>query len=211
MSTPKQIATEYINPAQGALEKHEAEVVGDDPWIETYTGNKFYLNHQEDISQITIKDIGHSLAMNCRYNGHSGLFYSVAEHSVLISMLVPEELALQGLMHDATEAYLSDICRPFKRHLDGYNDLEDRVYERIARKYKLPETIDPLIKHYDVAICRLEADRFMKSKAFGWGIPEDALTIQEFQAKTGFEHIPCWSWEEAKSRFYDRFIELSGV
>jgi hypothetical protein len=193
------------------LLKQEAIIVGDDSWIETFTGGRFYLNHDEDLDQINVEDIGHALSMNCRYNGHSHEFYSVAEHSVLISMLVPKEIALQGLLHDATEAYLSDICRPFKKHLKDYDKLEDRVYHRIATKYGLPAELDKRIKFYDVAICRLEAERFMKSKAFGWGIPVDSLPLAEFQEKTGFEHIPCWEWREAKQRFYDRFTELSGL
>ena len=191
------------------IEKVEASIQGDDPWIETYTGKRFYLAHDDNEDQIDIIDIGHALGMNCRYNGHCRSFYSVAEHSVLMSYLVSPENAMQALLHDSTEAYLSDICRPFKKHLHNYAELENTLYARIARKFGLPEKLHPEVKHYDVAICRLEGDRLMPSRAEEWGIPKDALTIEEFRAKTGHVHIPCWEWREARDNFLLRFSELS--
>jgi 5'-deoxynucleotidase YfbR-like HD superfamily hydrolase len=62
--------------------------------------------------QIHIEDITHALSQRCRYAGHTPGFYSVAQHLVLCSdqaLKLCPDLALTALMHDASEAYLSDL------------------------------------------------------------------------------------------------------
>lgn len=84
-------------------------------WIQTYTGKRFY-PLEPDADLICIKDIAHSLSMQCRFNGHTAKFYSVAEHSVKLSreFFCGWHYKLAALLHDASEAYLSDIPRPIK-------------------------------------------------------------------------------------------------
>ncbi len=85
--------------------------------IVTYTGKVFdLLNPTPD--KVCIEDIAHSLAYQCRYTGHTREFYSVAQHCVLMA----ENPDLPGdpmakLMHDAAEAYIGDIARPWKHLL----------------------------------------------------------------------------------------------
>lgn len=64
--------------------------------------------------QIRIDDICHGLAFVCRFNGQTRHHYSVAQHSLIVADIVPQEHKLAGLLHDATEAYLADIARPIK-------------------------------------------------------------------------------------------------
>ena len=87
----------------------------------TYTGKEFY-PLDPNPADIDIKDIAHALSNCCRFAGHIKSFYSVAQHSVIVSELCEPENALAGLLHDASEAYLSDIARPVKytEQMEGY-------------------------------------------------------------------------------------------
>lgn len=66
---------------------------------------------------IDIEDIAWSLAGILRFNGHLSTHISVARHSLEVSRLVPAELGLAALLHDAHEAYMGDVTRPVKRYL----------------------------------------------------------------------------------------------
>ena len=69
-------------------------------FIQTFTGKHFnYLDIQLDA--IEIEDIANALSNICRFAGHLPEFYSVGQHSVLTSHLVPQEFALEALLHDA--------------------------------------------------------------------------------------------------------------
>src|SRR5579872_2947230 len=86
------------------------------PWIQTASGLEFPL-FEPRLDAINIEDIAHGLSMICRFTGQCARFYSVAEHSVHVSHLVPREDAAWGLLHDAAEAYLGDVASPLKKHL----------------------------------------------------------------------------------------------
>lgn len=140
-------------------------------WIETFTGKKFYpLNPRTE--DICIEDIAHSLAMQCRFNGHTKVFYSVAEHSVLMA----EELALlghgrpvqlYGLLHDAAEAYLCDLPRPIKRELNAYVLAELKLQEKILSVFGLPVPdidVEAAIKIMDNRLLSYEGRKLMSDK-----------------------------------------------
>jgi hypothetical protein len=120
-------------------------------WIQTWSGKRVFLD-RPDRDVVEIEDIAHALANVCRFGGHSH-FYSVAQHSILVSELVREKdksLALAGLLHDAAEAYLGDVVRPLKRILGAsYSDLERAWMTVIAEKFSAPGVFDPLVKEAD--------------------------------------------------------------
>lgn len=149
-----------------------------DPYIETYTGKKFYLHydpekHGEDA--IDIVDIAHALSNQCRYTGHCSRFYSVAEHSYLCSYLAPEGFELAALLHDASEAYISDISSPFKGEIKGYREIEEGIMARIADHFGLVRGFEhgKMVKGIDTAMLLKEAEELVPSKGKDWGIYSD--------------------------------------
>lgn len=112
--------------------------MNDNTWIQTYTGKKFHpLN--PNVEDIEIEDIAHALSNLCRFAGHVKQFYSVAQHSVLVSLDCCSENALAGLLHDAAEAYLTDLPRPLKQSggFEFYNEAERNLMAAIERKFGL--------------------------------------------------------------------------
>ncbi len=99
-------------------------------WFQTYTGRKFYPFDPRP-EEVDFDDITHALSLLCRFAGHVWEFYSVAQHSVLVSQLCPPGLALAGLLHDAHEAYTGDLIRSIKRTLRKFTDAYDKASERI--------------------------------------------------------------------------------
>jgi uncharacterized protein len=142
-----------------------------EPWIETFTGKQFWFT---DPFQICIEDIAGALSKICRFTGHCSDFYSVAEHSVLVSFLVPKELQLSALLHDASEAYLSDISSPLKEMLPRYKKLEKTITESIGYYFKLPKNYSKLyeVKLADHIQLKEEANLLIPSKGSTWNFPD---------------------------------------
>lgn len=168
-------------------------------WMQTYSGGKYWPADPRPV-EIRIRDIAHALSLICRYTGHGDFFYSVAEHSVLISKALPKELALQGLLHDATEAYLGDMSRPLKYSLPDYKAIEELNWRAIATKFNLPMDLDPLVKDYDIRICIDEREYLgMRRGNLDWAISGKPLYVK----------IEGWEPRYAEGAFLDRYRELT--
>ena len=108
-------------------------------YITTISGKHFDpVAPVEDL--IDIRDIAHSLSLICRGNGHVHHFYSVAQHSLCCAKEAQARgygnfVELACLMHDASEAYLSDVTRPVKKDLTYYLEVEERLQGLIWRHY----------------------------------------------------------------------------
>jgi len=129
---------------------------GRGPGIRTRSGWFYPFDPRPE--EIHIRDIAHALSMLCRFGGHVRSFYSVAQHSVLVSLNVPEEFALVGFLHDATEAYIGDMVAPIKRQLPRFNYVEDLVWCAVVDRFDLTEhgvdpttmAMPPEVKHADM-------------------------------------------------------------
>lgn len=131
---------------------------------------------------IAIEDIAHALSNICRFTGHSR-FYSVAQHSVLVSRLVPTEHAFAGLMHDAHEALVGDVSTPLKRLLPQYRAIEDRIQEAVLSSFDVEMPLHPCVKDADmVALATEKRDVFAGAGDVEWpllnGIAPDVENIR---------------------------------
>ncbi|MBA3761760.1 MAG: hypothetical protein H0X04_00255 [Chthoniobacterales bacterium] len=170
--------------------------------IQTFTG-KMYDFMAPTTDMVCLTDIAMALSRMCRFGGHCEKFYSIAEHSVLVSYLTPPSLALEGLMHDAPEAYCNDIVTGLKCLLDNYSVYEDRADQAIMNKFNLDfgKLHHPDVKSADMLALAIEYRDNMKHLNPGaWDLPEIPSECEY--------SISCWTPEEASAQFTNRFAEL---
>lgn len=122
-------------------------------WIMTQSGRMFFFEHPHSAS-IDIQDIAAALSKICRFTGHTRCHYSVAEHSIRVSWLAEtkygREFAREGLLHDAAEAYVSDLNGPLKRLIgEGYKQWEAVAEKAVAEKFNFPASKSAPIKDCD--------------------------------------------------------------
>lgn len=139
---------------------------------------------------INIVDIAHALSNICRYGGHSPKFYSVAQHSVLCS-LVPGSYQeqMEALMHDSSEAYLADMPRPIKRNLPEYIRIENNLLEVIFKHFGLTFPLTERVHKIDNDILEFEYISF-------------------FDDTDNNPNFDFWTPEKAKEKFLERYNEL---
>ncbi|ASK77284.1 MULTISPECIES: hypothetical protein [Klebsiella/Raoultella group] len=148
-------------------------------FIQTLSGKHFnYLDIQQDA--IEIEDIATALSHICRFAGHLPEFYSVGQHSVLSSLLVPQEFALEALLHDAAEAYLQDIPAPLKHLLPDYRAIETRVDAAIRQKFGLPAEQHPTVKYADLVMLASERRDFEIDDGTVWPMLEGIIPTDQF-------------------------------
>jgi len=172
-----------------------------EPYIETYSGEKFYFL-EPSIDSIKIEDIAHALSNNCRYTGHCSRFYSVAEHSIGVSILTD---SLEGLLHDASEAYIADISSPVKPYLHNYKEMEKVIMDAIGKKFGFGE-LSKLTHYADLQQLSTEAHYLIPSKGDPW--PWDKWHHLGRPHILNGEFPAGFSPAEAKSRFLARYEEL---
>jgi 5'-deoxynucleotidase YfbR-like HD superfamily hydrolase len=177
--------------------------------IRTYTGIKFW-PLKPKINDIDIVDIAHALSLICRFTGHTVTFYSVADHSLRVSDLVEEtvlnsgasasdacDMALWGLVHDSSEAYLCDVPSPLKRAPglgELYKVFEKNLMEVIIKKFELLPTEPPEVKTADIILLNTEMRDLMNNAKHSTNRLEEII-------------VPRTS-QEAESLFLQRFDEL---
>jgi len=174
--------------------------------------NGFFWPMDARPEEVAINDIARGLSNESRF-GNQSRFYSVAWHSVALSHYVPEELARWALMHDAAEAYLSDIPRVFKSmpEFDFYHVAEEKLMDVIAEAIGLHPIKEPKeLKPYDVDMSHIEIVRLFGdlgiAKLQAVGYPEDAMRVLiDSRMNQYFRYLLP---EEAEEAFLVRFIEL---
>lgn len=158
--------------------------------IRTNSGNYFnYLDLENNT--IKIEDIAASLSKIPRWLGHTNTFYSVAQHCCWCHDNINNpELKLDALLHDATEAYLSDIPSPLKKLLPDYQKIENRLHKVIAEFYGTHYPLHPEIKKVDLRALEVEWDNIKISNN---------------------PHVDYWSPETAEQEFLIRFNNIKNT
>lgn len=171
-----------------------------EPYILTATGKTFWFDERMAPDQVDITDIAWALSNNCRFTGHTRYFYSVAQHCYLASFLVPERFALDALLHDASEAYLSDISSPAKMLLPDYKAIEARIEKVISERFGTSFPMGPSVKTADMRMLHTEYRDLMPKDEKSWGLedyPPMPVPITPFGP------------EYAREAFMSRFIQLT--
>jgi hypothetical protein len=167
--------------------------------ILTASGVYFDLAAPES-APVDVVDIAHALAHQCRFTGHTRRFYSVAEHSIHCSHLVPPEDALAALMHDAAEAYIGDVSKPLKSMLPDYRALEKRIEAAVFAHFGLPAVLPESVKRADIEMLKAEEVllmvNFVDERTMGMPVPSVTLRF--------------WSPTVAKVKFLRRYMQLRG-
>jgi 5'-deoxynucleotidase YfbR-like HD superfamily hydrolase len=173
-------------------------------YFQTYTGNRVHpLSPSQD--EIAIEDVAHSLSQQCRFLGHTDALYTVAQHCVLVSEMVPPEDALWGLLHDASEAYLGDLPAPIKRNsqMEFYRIAEERLLACVAQKFGLGPEMPQSVKRADKVLLATEFRDVTAVDDLDWIIAECGCEPAESL------WITPWPPVLAKCRFLARFRELT--
>lgn len=145
--------------------------------IQTYSGELFnpLAAEGEECGSIHLFDIAHALSNLCRFNGHTKRFYSVGEHSLNVSSLLAHHapvIQAWGLLHDSAEAYLGDMVRPIKKRMPDFQVIENRLLQRIAKRFGLPWPIPAVVFDADDIMLATEFRDLMQSP------PQSMLRMQ---------------------------------
>lgn len=202
LASPEQI--EILNEAYLKMQQEAAGTssVEDTSWIQTFSGRKFFpLNPFLD--SIVIQDIAHALSMQCRFTGHTKFFYSISQHSVLVSYLCDPIDSLWGLLHDSSEAYLTDLASPLKRSgkFQDYVECEKKLQVHICQRFGLSEIEPESVKRADKLLLSMEARDLMGPLHSDWKMNIKPLPFT-------ITPLPPL---EAEKLFLDRFDELFGA
>lgn len=168
-------------------------------WMQTFTGKAVNpLDVREE--QIDIVDIAHSLSMQCRYNGHTKVFYSVAEHCVLMSRAVSPENRLWALLHDATETYMGDMIRPLKQVMPQFSTAEGFLMDTICDRFGIPRHMPEEVEQADRRILVNERDALMEPPPMPWPSLEGLERLRII--------VLGWDPRQAEILYLDRFHHL---
>lgn len=175
-------------------------------WMQTASGRAFYW-HDIRAEDIVLTDIAHGLSNLSRFTGQCRRFYSVAEHSVHVAQVLIKYsatpnpmLALAGLFHDAHEAYLGDMSRPFKQMYPEVHKLQDTIQNAIEKKYGIvnpPPCVN--VKWVDNVMLHTEMKQLMAFPPKPWA---------PLPAPLPDYPLPCWTPEEAKTKFLVMYAHL---
>jgi hypothetical protein len=175
-------------------------------YIPTFTGKVFNVTFPSS-RDISIRDIAHSLSMQCRFGGHCQQFYSVAEHSLILSHLVDKKIALYALLHESPHAYIHDVVIPLQPLFPGYQEMANRIWAMVAKRFRLSPVIPLAIRNADLKLRASEIEYLLLPTTRTWLQGVTPFTLEEL----GLRHSKQLGMlpREANRQFLARFAELA--
>ena len=171
---------------------------------------RFFWPLSAHVDDVRVEDIAWGLAHENRFSGQTDCPYTVAQHSVMLSHIVPPDLSRWALFHDATEAYMKDIPRPIKQWMPQYKDHESRLMRVIAEAVGLDPLDEPdELKPWDTRIAHAEMLWLMpKIGRLKLQLTESVLTVHEEALSAIFTMFEPKNSVESYEEFMSRYAEL---
>jgi hypothetical protein len=169
--------------------------------IRTHSGQTFYYDKPEDF-EYSLADIGYALGNICRFVGQAG-WWSVAQHSLLVSELVEPKDKLRGLLHDAAEAFVTDLPSALKHmpQMTFYRELDKRITKAIYRQFGVPEDkeANKRVKQMDILAYEMESKLLGRGKVYeelAIDVPLWIRALNNGEAGREFERRAVWLMEQ---------------
>lgn len=184
--------------------------LGGKPYIVCWGGHKLFFLEPKP-NDYSIVRVAHALAQERRFAGNYGNGYSVAQHSVLVSLGVEllggsSRQSLAGLVHDASEMLTGDLPSPLKAHLSGFNHIEALQNKAIEEKYGV-NLEDPLVKEVDKMVLSAEVRMLVPQREQRLFDVDPKYHLNE---QPGWTQVLPWTYNEAVGQFLDRYEFLAG-
>lgn len=186
------------------------------PWMQTFSGRTFRLIDPKP-EMFNLQDIAHHLACSTRFNGATVVPYSIAQHCVLVSHLVPAKCAKEGLGHEIAEPYTGDIAYPMKCALEleapGVLKRIERTIEAAgAATFGLVYPWPPEVKVADLAMLVAERNVLMAKPNAFWDVDDETgdprFVALVNRGETMLRAESVWDFETAERRFLARWTEV---
>ena len=180
-------------------------------WATQTRSGRLFWPHDPYPDEVLVEDMAWGISRECRFGNQGLFFYSVAQHSEVLSRAVPEHLQRWALVHDCTEAYMKDIPKPMKCQpgFGFYKAMEDRLMSVIAEALEMPELEIPVeLKQYDSRMGI--AEMIVLFPGLGEGKKRAEGTSEEDlkQAKKWTSLIEEIGLEQARLGWLSRYREL---
>ena len=174
-------------------------------WVSLHSGRRFYFE-EPNREPLRIVDIAYGLSNTCRFGGQCHRYYSVAEHSVRASLIVPPEFAREALLHDMAESVLGDIPRPLKALLPDYRGIELNVEWWLRLQYDLAPEMPLTVHNADMIMLATERELLLPSSvgSDGW---ECLAGYAPLPGGLGIDY--GWTPDRAVQLFMSRYAEIT--